>query len=128
VVVALACLGAVMIARVAVYVVWHSDINKLTLRKLGGYAVHHFMYGFAMMLAAGYSAIVWNYKGVWVQVLFGFGVGLIIDEFFPILVVLHRYWFKKESGGETYHARQSWVVIALFITLLVILSTVTILS
>lgn len=55
----------------------------LYLQLSSGLHVHHFIYGFFSVTAAGFLALVFNGPRAkfWIAMLFGFGLGLSFDEY-----------------------------------------------
>lgn len=74
-----------------------------------GYHIHHFFFGFVLLVLAGWAAILRpEISRRWVAFVYGLGVGIFVDEFGLLL-----------TWGD-YYARQSWFVAITFLSILVI--------
>lgn len=81
---------------------------------LGGYHIHHFFYGFLLLVAAGgISLFLPSVSRRWTAVLYGLGIGIFVDE-----------WGLLVTMGD-YHARSSWFAGITFLSLFVLALIVT---
>lgn len=76
---------------------------------LGGYHIHHFFYGFLLLVVAGGISLFFpRVSRRWVAVLYGLGIGIFVDE-----------WGLLVTMGD-YHARSSWFAGITFLSLFVL--------
>ncbi len=81
---------------------------------LGGYHIHHFFYGFLLLVAAGGISLFFpSVSRRWTAVLYGLGIGIFVDE-----------WGLLVTMGD-YHARSSWFAGITFLSLFVLALIVT---
>lgn len=74
---------------------------------VSGYHIHHFFYGFLLLVAAGAIALFFpDVSRRWVAVLYGLGLGIFVDEW-GLLVTM-----------DDYFARSSWFAAVTFLSLL----------
>ncbi len=88
----------------------------LPVRELwvGGYHIHHFFYGFLLLVVAGWISLFHpSISRRIVAVLYGLGLGIFVDEW-GLLVTM-----------EDYHARSSWFAGIIFLSLLVLAMILT---
>lgn len=81
---------------------------------LGGYHIHHFFYGFLLLVIAGWIGLFHpKISKRLVAILYGLGLGIFVDEW-GLLVTM-----------EDYYARSSWFAGIVFLSLLVLAMILT---
>lgn len=118
----IAFLLTVLVSRLMVKLMWGIGVGQKSEPKIAGIQIHHFTYGLVLLVISGYFSITVKSDSSILPVLFGIGMGLLIDELYALLRILSKYWFVKNAGGETYYSRQSYVIMAITAAVLAILA------
>lgn len=98
---------------------------SLKKRLIAGISVHHFSYGLLCVIVSGYIAATTSIEHWLIPCLFGAGLGLIIDELYPVHVILGRFWERTDSKGKLYWGKQAYLTLGVaggFLVMLVIMA------
>lgn len=123
-IVAVSFIGSILIARLMVFAIWHfggNALSSLKERRVAGVSIHHFSYGLALVLVAGYLAVTTRIDHWLIPCLFGAGLGLIVDEVYPVHLLLSKFWDKNDTKGKLYWGKTSYLFILVVGLLLVTL-------
>lgn len=108
----------IVVSRIVVAIADKKGLVLALEPKVGGIKIHHFTYGLLLVVVSGYLSVVMRLESIWLAITFGAGLGLAFDELYVVLRILSKYWFVKDSGGEQYHAKPTYVLLVVSALLL----------
>lgn len=118
-IVAIAFILSIVAARIAVKIVWGFGIDTLKKRSFAGMPIHHFSYGLLLVIVSGYISMVAAVDHWVVPCLFGVGLGLVVDELYPVHLTLGNFWEKTDKEGELYWSKIAYITIGVVVSILV---------
>lgn len=120
VVISVSFILSIIISRLTVFVLVKTNKLKQVRPHLRSFEVHHLTTGTIILIIAGYLSLtnLFGMSKTLLAILYGFGLGLVVDELWAGSVVLSKHWYDE---GKEYYKPLTYFVITIVAILLLLL-------
>lgn len=111
---------SIFLSRLTVFILAKTNTLRKVRPHLKSFEIHHLTTGLIILIIAGYLSIT-NLMSVsksLLAILYGFGLGLVVDELWTGSVILSRHWYDE---GSEYYKVPTYIIIAIVAILLILL-------
>ncbi|MBI4037161.1 hypothetical protein HY385_01940 [Candidatus Daviesbacteria bacterium] len=114
-------LASIFISRSIIFILDKTNRLKQVRPHLKSFEVHHLTSGLIILIIAGYLSITNQFviSKTALSILYGFGLGLVIDELWVSSVILNKHW---HAEGIEYYKLPTYLIIIMVVILLIVLT------